>query len=281
MRESIRKWDGNPHRTVQVVFNVVPYEGQEIADWRQYLPVIDSFQIDRYPCGANLSYFGHQGSWGPLIMAWSMAHGAAALEEHPHLLNPSPCMQGVNGANWLEGDGVTAYWRHPLYEETRYMAYSSLTVGSWGIFHWIRNFPTQTNPPVLMRQVGGLHAELRQLMPAFEHSYENPPFTVSHSHEGITRDFLTDCISDISTLELEDETNYYLIACDNSGTFDNVILRMKLPNIKDTVTRDALVLNEDWSREVQYDAATGEWMIAAHKMVFGDVNIWVIPKKSP
>ena len=77
MRESIREWDGNPHRTVQVVFNVVPYEGQEIADWRQYLPVIDSFQIDRYPLDSSQAYFGHRGDWGPLIMAWSMAHGAA------------------------------------------------------------------------------------------------------------------------------------------------------------------------------------------------------------
>jgi hypothetical protein len=39
-------------------------------------------------------------------------------------------------------------------------------------------------------------------------------------------------------------------------------------------------LNEDWSREIKYDAATGEWVIATHKMCFGDVNSWVVPKAS-
>ena len=116
-------------------------------------------------------------------------------------------------------------------------------------------------------------------MPAFEQSYENPPFTVAGTiTKGSRRDFLTDCISDISTLELEDEQHYYLIVADNSGVFEDVQLRLKLPGIKDTRTRDAQVLNEDWSREINYDEATGEWVIATHKMVFGDVNIWVIPK---
>jgi hypothetical protein len=125
---------------------------------------------------------------------------------------------------------------------------------------------------------GKRNSELRQLFPALEQSYENPPFTVRHNHEGITRDFLTDCISDISTLELEDEKNYYLIVSDNSGVFEDVTLRMKLPNVKDTKTRQASVLNEDWRREVEYHSETGEWVIATHKMCFGDVNIWVIPK---
>jgi hypothetical protein len=270
-RAAIRQWDANRNHLVQVVFNLVP-----LSSWTAYLPVIDSFQVDRYPCGANLPYFGHQGDWGPLIMAWSMAHGAAALNEHPHLLNPSPCMQGANGTNWREGDRVTAYWRNPLYEETRYMAYSSLTAGAWGVFHWMLNF--NVNPPILLRQVGRLHAELRQLFPALEQSYEKPPFTVRHNHEAITRDFLTDCISDISTLELEDEKNYYLIVANNSGVFEDVQLRLKLPGLKDTKPRDAAVLNEDWSRQIKYDEGTGEWVLATHKMCFGDVNIWVIPK---
>jgi hypothetical protein len=257
---------------VQVVFNRVP-----LSNWKAFLPVIDSFQVDRYPCGAGMPYFGQQGDWGLLIMAWSMAHGTAALAEFPHLYNPSPCMQGV-GSACLEGDGITAYWRDPLYEETRYMAYSSLTVGAWGIFECLRNFPGQANPPLLMRQVARLYAELRQLFPALEQSYEKPPFTVRHNHEGITRDFLSDCISDISTLELEDAQHYYLIVTDNTGVFEDVQLRLKLPGLKDTKTRNTQVLNEDWNREIKFDSQANEWVIATHKMCFGDVNIWVIPK---
>jgi hypothetical protein len=115
-------------------------------------------------------------------------------------------------------------------------------------------------------------------MPALEQSYETPPFTVSHNHAGITRSFITDLVPDLSTLTLEDKKNYYLIVSDNSGVFEDVALRMKLPNIKDTKTREASVLNEDWSREIKYDSATGDWVIATHKMCFGDINIWVIPK---
>jgi hypothetical protein len=270
-RESIRQSDPNPHRTVQVVFNLVP-----LSSWKAYLPVIDSFQIDRYPLDVGQAYFGHRGDWGPLIMAWSMAHGAAALHDHSHLHSPAPCMQGV-GSSWLEPTHPLGVWRNPLYEETRYMAYSSLTVGGWGVIHWIRNISS----PTVRQNVARLHAELRQLFPAFEQSYENPPFTVSHKHQGITRDFLSDCISDISTLELEDEQNYYLIVADNSGVFEDVSLRMKLPKIQDTKTRDALVLNEDWSRKIKYDEATAQWVIDTHTMVFGDVNIWVIPKSLP
>jgi hypothetical protein len=271
IRAVIRRWDPNPHHMVQVVFNLVP-----LSSWTAFLPALDAFQVDRYPCGSNTAYFGHQGDWGPLIMAWSMAHGAAALHDHPHLHNPAPCMQGV-GLNHTESN-ILGLWRDPLYEETRYMAYSSLTVGSWGVFHWIRNFVRGPNSPTIMRNTGRLHAELRQLFPAFEQSYEHPPFTVSHNHENITRDFLTDCVADITTLELEDEQHYYLIVADNSGVFEDVQLRLKLPGIQDTRTREAQVMNEDWSREIRYEEATGQWVIATHKMCFGDVNIWVIPK---
>ena len=65
-----------------------------------------------------------------------MHHGAAALRDHPHLRNPSPCMQGV-GPKCLDS-AQRPVWRNPLYDETRFMAYSSLTVGSWFVFHWIR-----------------------------------------------------------------------------------------------------------------------------------------------
>ena len=154
------------------------------------------------------------------------------------------------------------------------MAYSSLTAGGWGFMHWLREY----SGPEIIRNVARLHAEIRELIPALEQSCENPPFTVSHNHESITRDFLTDCIADISTLALEDEQNYYLIVTDNSGVFKDVSLRLRLPQIKDTRTRQASVMNEDWSREIGYDATTGQWVIATHKMCFGDVNIWVIPK---
>jgi hypothetical protein len=114
--------------------------------------------------------------------------------------------------------------------------------------------------------------------PALEQSYENPPFQVRHNHEGITRDFLTDSVSDITTLELEHATHYYVIASDNSGVFTDVSLRMKLPTIHDTTPRPASVMNEDWSRDVIFDEETGEWVITTHTMCFGDINIWMIPK---
>lgn len=269
-RDAIRQWDPNKNHMIQVVFNLVP-----LSSWTAYLPIIDSFQVDRYPCGASLPYFGQSGDWGLLTMAWSMAHGAAALNDMPHLRNPSPCMQGV-GLNHTEV-GQLGLWRNPLYDETRYMAYSSLTVGAWGVFHWIRNMG-MPNSPTIMRNVGRLHSELRQLLPAFEKSYENPPFTVRHNHEGITRDFLTDSVPDITTLTLEDDANYYLIAADNSGLFEDVSFRMKLPAVKDDRMREVSVLNEDWAREMRYESETGEWVIATHKMCFGDVNIYVIPK---
>ena len=270
-RDNIRKWDSNPDHSIQVVFNLVP-----LSSWTAYLPVIDSFQVDRYPCDATQAYFGHQGDWGPLIMAWSMAHGVAAMHDMPHLHNPSPCLQGVGPAH---REGTTlGLWRNPLYEESRYMAYSSLTVGSWGVFHWIRNIG-HPNSSTIMRNVGRLYAELRQLLPAFEQSYEHPPFKVRHDHQGITRDFLTDTVSDITTLALEDGENYYIIAADNSSLFKNVQFRMKLPQMQGTFeNREAHVLNEDWSRSLTYDAATEEWQIASHHMCFGDVNVWVIPK---
>ena len=112
-RAAIRQWDPHPHRTVQVVFNLVP-----LSSWKAYLLVMDSFQIDRYPCGAGRPYFGQQGDWGLLIMAWSMAHGASALEEFLHLRIPAPCMQGV-GLSHRKAH-ILGLWRDPLYEETRY-----------------------------------------------------------------------------------------------------------------------------------------------------------------
>lgn len=272
-RDTIRQWDANPLHMTQVVFNLVP-----LSSWTAYLPAVDSFQVDRYPCDASQAYFGHRGDWGPLIMAWSMAHGAAAMRSMPHLRNPAPCMQGV-GLNHTEGVTL-GLWRNPLYEETRYMAYSSLTVGAWGVIHWIRNFG-RPNSPTIMRNVGRLHAELRQLLPAFEQSYETPPFTVSHNHEQITRSFLTDTVSDISTLALEDHDNYYLVAADNSMVFEEVEFRLTLPGMVGTQRRQAEVLNEDWSRDVTYEPETGEWTIGTHKMCFGDINIWIIPKSAP
>lgn len=124
--------------------------------------MIDSFQVDRYPLDEDQAYFGHRGDWGPLIMAWSMAHGAAALRDHPHLKNPSPCMQGV-GSDHTES-GTLGVWRNPLYDQTRYMAYSSLTLGAWGVFHWIRRFG-RPETPAINENVGRLYHELRTLIP--------------------------------------------------------------------------------------------------------------------
>jgi hypothetical protein len=272
-RESLRRWDANPDRLISVVFNLVP-----LSSWTEYLPVIDSFQVDRYPLDKDQAYFGHRGDWGPLIMAWSMAHGAAALRDHPHLKNPSPCMQGV-GPYCLDSAGQTV-WRNPLYDETRYMAYSSLTVGAWGVLHWIRKmgFPES---PAIDENVGRLYHELRTLLPAFTQSYEKPPFAVRHNHEGITRDFLTDSVADITTLALEDERNYYLIVSNNSGSFSDVTLRLTGLKLAAPQTRLAQVMNESWSRTLAFSEEAGEWVLDSHSMCFGDVNLWVIPKTPP
>ena len=89
-RDALRAWDPNPNRMISVVFNLVP-----LSSWTEFLPVVDSFQVDRYPLDKDQAFFGHRGDWGPLMMAWSMAHGVRGLRDHPHLKNPSPCMQGV------------------------------------------------------------------------------------------------------------------------------------------------------------------------------------------
>ncbi len=269
-RDSLRTWDPRPNRMISVVFNLVP-----LSSWTEYLPAIDSFQVDRYPLDRDQAYFGHRGDWGPLMMAWSMAHGAAALRQHSHLKNPAPCMQGV-GSDHTES-GTLGIWRNPLYEETRYMAYSSMTVGGWGIFHWIRRFGRPESPSI-NENVGRLYRELRTLLPALEQSYEKPPFSVRHNHEAITRGFLTDSIPDLTTLPLEDRENFYLVVTDNSGTFNHVSLRLKGLNFSKPGTRQARVLNESWSRTISYSEETSEWVIDTHTMCFGDVNVWIIPK---
>lgn len=272
-RESLRAWDPKPHRMISVVFNLVP-----LSTWTEYLPAVDSFQVDRYPLDKDQAYFGHRGDWGPLMMAWSMAHGASALHRHPHLLNPSPCMQGV-GSEHTES-GMLGVWRNPLYDETRYMAYSSFTVGAWGVFHWIRRFG-RPESPYITDNVSRLYRELRTLIPAFERSYTTPPFAIRHNHEGITRGFLTDSVPDLTTLALEDADHYYLVVCNNSGTFGDVTLRLKGLSLRDQQARAAEVLNEDWSRSLGYSEDSGEWILAPHTMCFGDVNVWRIPKKPP
>ena len=272
-RQSLRSWDPNPDRMISVVFNLVP-----LSSWTEFLPSVDSFQVDRYPLDKEQAYFGHRGDWGPLIMAWSMAHGVEALRDHAQLRNPSPCMQGV-GSDHTEV-GTLGVWRNPLYDETRYMAYSSLTVGAWGVFHWIRRFG-RPESPAIDENVGRLYRELRALIPAFERSYEKPPFSVRHNHESITRNFLTDSVADITTLALEDETNYYLIVSDNSGTFSDVTLRLKGLNLATTRSRPVEALNESWSRTLAYSEDSGEWVLDPHTMCFGDINVWVIPKAPP
>lgn len=269
-RDSIRNWDKNQLRMVSVVFNLVP-----LSSWTEFLPTIDSFQVDRYPLDREQAFFGHRGDWGPAMMAWSMAHGVQALNTHPHLRNPSPCMQGV-GSEHIE-NGIQGIWRTPLYDESRYMAYSSLTVGAWGVFHWIRAFGRPENP-VIDENVGRLYRELLVLKEALETSYESPPFQVLHDHGSITRGFLTDSLPDITTLSLEDQNNYYLVVSNNSGTFNNITLRLKGLQFPDRNPRTVSVLNEGWSRNLSYSEELAEWQLDSHTMCFGDINIWVIPK---
>jgi len=270
-RESLLRWDPNPRRMTSVVYNLVP-----LSSWTEYLPAVDTFQVDRYPLDRDQAYFGHRGDWGPLIMAWSMAHGIRVLDDRPHLRNPSPCMQGV-GSEHTEG-GTLGIWRNPLYDETRYMAYSSLTVGAWGVFHWIRAFGRPDNPAIAA-DVGRLYRELRSLQPALEGSFERPPFEVRHGHARITRGFLTDSVPDLTTLALEDDDRYYVVAADNSGPLPEVTLRLHGLPLPPGPPRTAEVLGEGWSRSLRFDDDDGAWVIDPHAMRFGDVNVWAIPKR--
>jgi len=271
-RDSIRRWDGEPRRMTSVVFNLVP-----LSSWTDYLPVVDTFQVDRYPLDREQAYFGHRGDWGPLIMAWSMGHAVRALDDHPHLRNPSPCMQGV-GSEHTEG-GTLGLWRNPLYDETRYMAYSSLTVGAWGIFHWIRAFGRPDNPAIAA-DVGRLYRELRTLLPALETGWERPSFEILHDHGGVTRTFLTDSVPDLTTLALEDDDHYWLVACGNAPLLPEVRLRLRGLRCESTAPRTAEVLSEGWSRSLRFDDDDGgEWVLEPHAMRFGDVNVWRIPKR--
>ncbi|MFM8172586.1 MAG: formylglycine-generating enzyme family protein [Pirellulaceae bacterium] len=270
-RELLHQWDPNPDRMVSVVFNLVP-----LSTWVDFLPALDSFQIDRYPLDFEQPYFGHRGDWGPLMMAWSMHHGAQSLRFHPQLKNPAPCMQGV-GQSFVDGAGKPV-WRNPLYEETRYMAYSSLTVGAWGAFHWIRTMAGFPENPVIDTNVGRLYQELRLLVPALEQSYEQPPFRVRHNHEGISRDFLTDSVADVTTLALEDSKHYYLIVSDNSGTIKDLTLQLEGLKLAGTHRRTVQVLHESWGRDLTYSEQLNRWQIEPHTMCFGDINVWVIPK---
>ena len=158
------------------------------------------------------------------------------------------------------------------------MADSSLTVGAWGVFHWIRNFGGSENP-VILENAGRLYRELRTLLPALEASYGRPPFAVHHNHETITRQFLTDSVADITTLALEDDTNYYLIAGDHSGTFSDVTLRLRDVAFKKKQPRTAAVRNEGWERPLTHDEERDEWTLPQHTMVFGDIKVWVIRKE--
>lgn len=268
-RLAIRKWDKNPHRPVQVVFNLVP-----LSSYASFLPAIDGFQIDRYPIWPNSPFMAHNGDWGPLMMAWSIAHGARTVQSTGHL-NPVPVMQGVGQQT---SEDPTYFWRNPTFEETRYMAYSSLTAGGWGFLHWIRD----ASNPEIRGNVARLHAEFRELLPALVDSYEQPPFSVEHDHHGLTRQFLTDLIPDLTTLTLRDQKNDYLVVSCNSRTLENLDLRLKLPVPPcEPQPKTVHVLNESWSRPMRYDAERQSWRIAPHTMSFGDINVWVIPREQP
>ena len=133
----------------------------------------------------------------------------------------------------------------------------------------------------ISENVKRLHAELRTLIHAFERSYEKPPFTVRHNHETITRDFLTDSVADVTTLALEDETNYYLIVSNNSGSFGDVTLRLNGLKLATTNSRPVEALNESWSVALDFSEETREWSLEPNPMCFGDINLWVISKTPP
>jgi formylglycine-generating enzyme required for sulfatase activity len=269
-RDLIRSVDNNPHRSIQVVFNLVP-----MSAYNWFLPSIDGFQIDRYPIWANSPFMGQQGDWGPLYMAWAISHGARQVRSTGHL-NPVPVMQGIGLSHDENRDGTGHYWRNPTYDETRYMAYSSLTAGGWGFLHWIRNSSCEP----IKQNVARVHQEFRKLIPALEQSYENPPFAVRHAHTGLSRNFLTDSVPDISTLELEDADHYYLIVSDNSGTFEDVEFELSLPAMeRPDQARRATVMHEFWSRPLTYHPDKQTWTIPRHTMCFGDINVWMIPKR--
>jgi len=271
-KDLIRSVDSNPHRSIQVVFNLVP-----MSAYTWFLPGVDGFQIDRYPIWAQSGYMTHKGDWGPLMIAWSISHGARQAVATGHL-NPVPVLQGIGLSHDEARDGSGYWWRNPTYEETRYMAYSSLTAGGWGFLHWIRD--ASCDP--IKQNVARVHHEFRELIPALEQSYEKPPFAVRHKYVGLTRTYLTDSIPDITTLELEDDDRYYLIVANNSGVFEDVEFALRIPGLEaPEKQRQADVLSEGWSRKLTYDAATGELKIPKHAMCFGDVNVWAIPKRAP
>jgi hypothetical protein len=271
-RAALHRWDRNPHHTVQVVFNRVPD-----SQWRRVLPAVDGFQVDRYPIHAAAGFLAQQGDWGPLIMAWSIAHGVETARGLG-LQSPVPVMQGVGASHDEGGGGDGFHWRNPAWEETRYMAYSSFSVGGWGFLHWIRD----KSCPAITRNVARLQSEFQALLPALERIDQPPPFSCRHNHESISRTFLTDGIPDLTTVALADDRHWYLVVVNNAGVFDDVTLRLQFP--PDSQPREAVmatVLGEDWSRPCTRDPRTNDWLLPRHAMSFGDVNVWVLPRPQP
>ena len=82
----------------------------------------------------------------------------------------------------------------------------------------------------------------------------------------------------ITTLCLADNRHYYLIVCNNGGTFSDLQLRLQGLQLTSSVPRTAHVMNEGWSRNLSYSEQQKDWTLDVHTMCFGDVNIWVIDK---
>lgn len=133
--------------------------------------------------------------------------------------------------------------------------------------------------PEMNANVGRLYRELRVFLPALVQSYEKPSFSIRHNHENITRGFLTDSIADITTLAFEDNQNYYVIASNNSGTFNDITLSITGLKFASKDSRPAEEPNEGWSRDLRYSEETSEWILDSHSMCFGDINICVISKQ--
>jgi hypothetical protein len=64
------------------------------AAWYEAFREGDTAQIDRYPIWPNFPFMAQNGDRGPLMMAWSIAHGARTVQATGHL-NPVPVMQGI------------------------------------------------------------------------------------------------------------------------------------------------------------------------------------------
>ena len=151
----MRDWDSNTNHRMQWLFNEVPHKEGDIADGKDFFPATDSFQVDRYPIGAGTLFF-HALDWSPILMPWTMAQRVAGMAKMHD--DRSPCTA------WVGFSHSSPDWRDPLSDAIREMAFSSLTIGSWGVVHLI----SSGTSPNICDNVAKLHKQIRQRFPALE-----------------------------------------------------------------------------------------------------------------